>query len=114
MTMRTLEEYLRADRLPEARQNLEKLQSLDPNYPGLAEASARLEARTGLEAQYQEALQKVQAGDLPGALALFEAIEAQDSYRDVAIQIKTIKDQFQLIFNCRDRLPGRRSWLSPA
>ena len=85
---------LRAGRPGEAREKLDAIASANPQFPGLQEALAQVEAATSLEAQYGEALGLIEAQEWDKALVLFQAVAATDSqYKDVALQIANLETQ---------------------
>jgi len=72
--------------LPFARRSskgLEEIQTTDPGYPGLNAALDQAHSLLSLDSQYSEAMQKKEDGDLAGALAILQDIEAKHpGYRD--------------------------------
>lgn len=91
------QQLLLAFRPNEALPLLMDIQTTNPDFPGLAESLDKAHSLISLEALYNEALQKKEAGDLVGALAAFQEIESKfPNYRDVSLQSKEIQRQFTL------------------
>lgn len=70
---------------------------INPEYPNLDELQTRFQTMLRLEAQYQEASNLVEAGELSEALELFKSIEAEHpGLWDVRQQIETIEEALQI------------------
>ncbi|HEY5729189.1 MAG TPA: LysM peptidoglycan-binding domain-containing protein [Anaerolineales bacterium] len=94
---RDAQDLLQVGRLTEAKTKLEEVSAANPDYPGLTEALQRTDKMIALDSRYDEALRKINLGDLNGALEVLEGIEADEPfYKDVSTRIAEIKGQFFL------------------
>jgi tetratricopeptide (TPR) repeat protein len=94
---RDAQDLMQVGRLVEAKALFEEIAAKDSNYPELAPSLKEIDKMLGLEAQYDEALRKINLGDMTGALDLLEGIEAKEPfYKDVTNRIAEIKGQFFL------------------
>ena len=94
---RDAQDLLQVGRLSEAKTLFEEVSAKNPDYPGVSEALERTDKLIGLDARYDEALRKINLGDLNGALEVLEGIEADEPfYKDVSTRIAEIKGQFFL------------------
>ncbi len=94
---RDAQDLLQVGRLTDAKALFEEIATKNPEYPGVASALEQTDKLIKVEAQYDEALRKINLGDMPGALDTLESIEAQEPfYKDVSTRITEIKGQFFL------------------
>ena len=92
--MRDAKDYIRAGQAEPAIVLLDEIESVDSEYPELAETRSEATQLQALGDQYMDALTLIDAGDLSGALVVLEEIEAKEPYyRDVKNRILTIQDQ---------------------
>jgi tetratricopeptide (TPR) repeat protein len=71
-----------------------EVQAEDPAYPEILNYLALAERQIGMQAQYQTATGLLNAGDLPGALVAFQAIE--EPYLDASLRIAEIEKELNL------------------
>jgi len=94
---RDAQDLLQVGRFTEAKALFGEISAKDPEYPGLAPAIEQADRMIGLDAKYQEALTKVNLGEMSAALDILQAIEAEEPfYKDVSNRIAEIKGQFFL------------------
>jgi tetratricopeptide (TPR) repeat protein len=106
--------YLNAYRPEEAAALLQEVEEEEPNLAGLAEAKQRLVEMQDLEASYNAAMEKKNAGDLLGALTILQELEKTNpGYRDVTLQAKDIQRQYLLTDNIQlaDDLVAEGKWV---
>ena len=97
ISYRNAQQYLQAGQTAEALELLQEISTINPNYPGLAEAMTQVETLMDIEAQYAEATRLLEEGDTAGALAILHSIDTRSpNYRDVALQIEAIQGQVEL------------------
>ena len=97
MYFRNAQDYVNAGRMDDALAELNKIEIANPEFPGLVELKAQAVQGQALDGKYQEAARLYQAGDLAGALALFEAIQQEDGfYKDVEQKLNTVKQELLL------------------
>jgi tetratricopeptide (TPR) repeat protein len=92
-----VQQLLEAYRPGEAMIIIEEIREEDPNYPGLDTALERAQSLLDLDIRYSEAVQKKADGDLVGAIAILDTIEASNpGYQDVTLQIRDIQRDFSM------------------
>ena len=97
VNFRDAQDLLQVGRLTEAKALLEEVAATNPDYPGLSEALQQADKMIALDARYDEALRKINLGDLNGALEVLESIEAEEPFfKDVSTRIAEIKGHFFL------------------
>jgi len=76
---------------------IEEIREEDLNYPELDTALERAQSQLNLDIQYSEAMKKKEDGDLVGAMAILDTIEASNAgYQDVTLQIRAIQRDFNM------------------
>jgi len=76
---------------------IDEIREEDLDYPGLFTALEQAQSLLDLDIRYLEAMKKKEDGDLVGAMAIFNTIEASNpGYQDVTLQITTIQLDFSM------------------
>jgi tetratricopeptide (TPR) repeat protein len=84
-------------RYQEARAVMDEVRALDSKNPNLAVVEATANEQEKLGQAYQTALSLKDQGDVRGALAVFQQIEASHpNYMDVSLQMRDLQNQFAL------------------
>ncbi len=92
-----VQQLLEAYRPGEAMLIIEEIREEDLDYPGLDTALERAQSLLDLDIRYSEAIKKKEDGDLVGAMAILDAIEASNpGYQDVTLQIRAIQRDFSM------------------
>ena len=92
-----VEQLLEAYRPGEAMLIIEEIREEDLDYPGLDTALERAQSLLDLDIRYSEAIKKKEDGDLVGAMAILDSIEASNpGYQDVTLQIRAIQRDFSM------------------
>lgn len=92
-----VQQLLEAYRPGEAMLIIEDIRGEDFTYPGLDAALERAQSLLDLDIRYSEAIKKKADGDLVGAMAILDTIEASNpSYQDVTLQIRAIQRDFSM------------------
>ena len=92
-----VQQLLEAYRPGEAMIIIEEIRAEDPNYPGLTQPWNGLNLLLDLDIRYSEAIEKKEDGDLVGAMAILDTIEASNpGYQDVTLQIRAIQRDFSM------------------
>jgi tetratricopeptide (TPR) repeat protein len=111
------QDLLLAGRLTEAKTSFEEVLSVDPTYTGLGDALRQTEKMITLESQYEEALRKINLGEMTSAVEILENIESQEPfYKDVSMRIAEIKSQFFLgdILAQAEKAYQENDWINAA
>jgi len=111
------QDLLQAGRLTEAKATFEEVSSVDPKYEGLDEALQLTERMITTESKYEEALRKVNLGEMTTALEILEDIETKEPfYKDVSMRIAEIKSQFFLgdILSQAEKAYQQDDWVNAA
>mgnify|MGYP001561193718 CR=1 FL=1 len=111
------EAFLRAGRPAEARELLDKIAVVDPNFPGLQAAFTKVEAATSLDTQYAEAIALIGQQDWQAALPILKEIESlAPYYKDVSLQIANAEKQILLydMLNEADTRYTAKAWIEAA
>jgi len=94
---RDAQSFIEADRPSEAQKSIQKVNELNPDYPGLADLEQDLSTLLALDAQYQEATQLMGEDKFQDALQVFESIEEQHpGYKDVTSRIQEAQKELLL------------------
>ncbi len=74
-----------------------RIQTIDPNFPGLTAAIEQAQALKDVEIQYTQAMNLLQLGDSAQALDILKSIsQKMPNYRDVSLQIKNLQTQTEM------------------
>jgi tetratricopeptide (TPR) repeat protein len=106
-------DYVRAGQAAPALELLDEIEEIDSDYPEIESTRQEAFKLQALEEKYLDALNLIEAGDLNGALVVFEEIESQEPYyRDVKNRILQIQDQTLLGEQLReaDQLFADEQW----
>jgi tetratricopeptide (TPR) repeat protein len=100
-------------RYQEARQVIEEVKALDAENPKLAALLEQADQQEKLSQNYDQGIEMKSQGDVNGALAVFQQIEAENpNYLDVTLQIRELQTQFTLsdIIQAGDEAVRQGNW----
>jgi len=91
------QDLLQVGRYSDAKLLFDEIAAKNPDYPGLAQVIGQTDQLLVLDERYNEALAKINLGEMTAAVEILEAIEAEEPfYKDVSARIADIKGQFFL------------------
>ncbi len=94
---RNAQQLLIAGKSDDALAAYQKIQTVDPAFPGLTEAIDQAQALKDVEVQYTQAMNLLELGDSAQALDILTEIgKRMPNYRDVSLQIKMLQTQEQM------------------
>lgn len=95
--LRNARQLLAAGKSDEALIAFDAIKAKQADFPGLADAITEAETLKGVEVEYTQAMNLLQAGDSAQALTILKDISTKmPNYRDVSLQIKNLKSQTEM------------------
>ena len=97
LQFRNAQQLIIAGKSDEALAAYVQIKSVNPDFPGLADAILRAQALKDVETQYTQAMNLLKLGDTAQALDILRSIsETMPNYRDVSLQIKNLQTQTEM------------------
>lgn len=94
---RDAEDYLEADRPVEAKESIEKIREINPDFPELDQINEEVGTMLVVEENYQKALQLAKENQYQNALSLLAEVEEDHpGYKNVQSVIQNIQDEILL------------------